>query len=740
MRRALLLATGLGAVAGWLALPASAQQAVVRLCVRAASAPPGPDTVTLDPAQRFQFVGGWGASLSFMRDQSYVSQAAVDQMIDEAVHDLGLTFLRIGAGRLTEHTNENADPHVADLGAFDDVDTIDWELQQGGLGRFRAAVVANGEVPRFLMNTEPEQPAWMSDDELAEHFAANALAYRARGVDVDWYSIYNEPDLHAPENTPAGAFTAARQRAILPLMGQQFARYGLATKAALAENFQASSALAYAQAMDQPAWDAIGLLNWHGYGTNDPYRAQLYATAQARGLPAAMTEWGGANPRDLFDDIALGGVSYWMHLWFSDKGAGSFMSPSNWFASAFDGTSFVKNYLYYHYRQVMRYARPGAQRIGAASNNAAIQALAFEKAGARTVVLRNSSGTPVTMTVAGLPPGTYGVSQTTGLQYAELGTRAVSGSTAVTVNGNEILTVYPVAANQRAHVVRWGAVPTYLTAPQAGVALSIEAQDTELDPLAYSWAVTSQPAGAATVLASPASAATSASGMSVSGTYVFTGTVTDAAGPSSRTVTVVRYAANQPPTIVKGARFFRTERVVQPASNFPCGPGLIFSFDLEGDAVTNVFSVVSQPAGASAAFAGTNAVGLTVPGAYVFRLTATAVGGSRSQDFGVTVVPAASTPSVPLALVEPADGAEVGRPVALRATAPACATAVRFQVDAAAGVPLALVPGTRAGAEWAATWPGAVGPATVWAVADLQCALGGRATDALSRPAAVVVR
>ena len=608
------------------------------VALHAASAVPA-EVVTVNPSVRFQTMRGWGGTLSFLRDMNFVSQATIDQIIDEAVDDLGLTFLRIGYSKLQEPFNDNGNPRNINFPAFQDADVIDREVAQS-MGRFNQRVQARGEPPAYLLDIDWEDtaPSWMNDDEFAENITASVLYFRNQhGIHITFNSIDNEPGHFDP-------YTPERQRPMIKIMGRMFQDNGLPTKVALNEGLNPSSTWDYIRAMesDGEVWPHIGLLNWHLYGPSDPFRSLIRDFGVARGIPTGMTEYIGAEISHLMDDLTLGGVSYWTRYFIADRGA-SAAAPSNYFAAPFDGTSFDRNTSYYRFRQFMRYVRPGAVRIEASSSHGAVRAFAFDRAGSRVVVLVNTSAQAFDFTVQGLVPGRYGVSQTVGQSYAELGVQNVETSIDVRLEGSGILTVYPASGNHPPIPTDWRATPRFLTLPASSVALSASAQDVEREALTFAWSVKSQPASANAVLASPASADTNATGLSVPGTYVFTVAIRDASGNTvNRDVTLRAYQGNQPPVIAEGHRYFKKEWILPPGTTATYGPLFISAFDLEGDPVSTSFSVVSQPAGANARFNGITVSGLTVAGNYTFRFTASDPTHTVTRDFVRTVV--GSTP------------------------------------------------------------------------------------------------
>jgi O-glycosyl hydrolase len=602
-------------------------------------------TVTVNPAITHQTMGGWGADLSFTRNLNYISPDTRDQMVEEAVNDLGLTFLRCCFGRLSEPFNDNSDPRSINWSAFYDTAAVDHEVS-AGLGLFKQKVEANGEPPTFLLNKdwEDEAPGWMNHAEFAETTAAMILYLRDRhGIEITFTSIDNEPGTF-------DSYTPSVQQAMIKVMGPAFQAFGLPTKIALAEGISAQRTWSYVDQMknDSAIWPHVGLINWHLYGTNDPFRSYLRDFARTKGIPTGQTEFP-ATINDLINDLTSGGVSYWTRYHLSGGGrgptAGGFGST---FVADWDGTSFWRNTEYWKFRQFMRYVRPGAVRIEANSTVPSIRSFAFSHSGRTTVVLVNTGG-EASFTVQGLPAGIYGVSQAVGGQvYSERGIQSVSGSgVTVTVPGGSILTVYPYAGtNQKPIVTDWRATPGFLNLPATSINLTSSAQDVEREPLTFSWSVKSRPEPAAVSVGSPNSASTAASGLTVPGEYVFTVTVRDGAGQATARDVIVRvYSGNQPPFFAEGHRYYKDERLILPDSSVAYGPLFINALDREGDAVTTSFSVVSQPPGANAVFSGTSVSGLTVPGTYTFRFTASDPTHTVHRDFTQLVVSATGSTS-----------------------------------------------------------------------------------------------
>lgn len=625
-----------------------------------------PTTVTISPAITYQTMRGWGADWSLTRDVNFVSQETRDQLVEEAVNDLGLTFLRCCFGRLTEPFNDNSDPLSINWSAFYDALTLDSEVS-AGLGLFKQKVEANGEPPTFLLNRDWENsaPSWMSHAEFAENTAATILYLRERhGINVNFTTIDNEPTNFDP-------YTPAVQQAMIKVIGPAFERLGLSTKVALAEGISAQSTWTFVDFMknDAAVWPYIGFINWHLYGTNDPYRSFIRDFAKTKGIPTGQTEYP-ASINDLMNDLTSGGVSYWTRYHLAGFGSGpSTGGFGTTFVADVNGTSFWRNSEYWKFRQFMRYVRPGAVRIEATSTNPSMRSFAFDQSGKTTVVLVNSGG-ETSCTVQGLSAGSYGVSQAIGGQvYSERGVQSVSDSTlTIPVPAGSILTIYPYSGvNQKPIVTDWRATPGFVNLPTSSVNLTSSAEDVEREPLTFGWSVKSAPPLATVSLASPSSATTRASGLTVEGEYVLTVTVSDAANQATTRDVIVRvYSGNQPPFFAEGYRYLKDERLILPRSSNTYGGLFISAMDREGDPVTTSFSVVSQPAGANAVFSGATVSGLTVPGIYTFRFAASDPTHTVYRDFNQLVVSATgSAASLPNALVG-ATGASAGTELLVR--------------------------------------------------------------------------
>jgi len=604
-------------------------------------------TVSIDPDLEYQTILGWGATTPWTK----VPQALRDQILAEAVNELGLTRLRLEGpsgnrsdDRRWEWLNDNGDPDDINWAGFNTA-KLDERLSNWVVP-FKRRVEANGDPfdayvsPSFFDGgSSGRVPAWLlhSPGEYAEYATAFLLHLRnSHDITANYYCICNE----AGNNNSFSAPVVAR---MIKALGPKLEALGLPTRIEFPECVNARASWNYIQSVqnDEELWRYVGVITYHLYGTNDPYRSYIRDFAASKGLPTGQTEYMGLSINHMYDDLTLGGVSYW-------EVYGQWIRPNH------DKTSFSRGTQHWNFRQVMHYVRPGAVRIQATSSDSALRPLGFKHDSKITAVLLNNTAPHQarTVTLRGLPSGTYGVCQSVGgAVYEELGVQAFTGKGSLTVNvpANAVLTIYPYwGANLAPTVTKWQASPSYLTVPANTITLSASAADPELAPISYSWSVASQPGGANAVLAKPDSASTSAMGLTVAGQYVFTIAVRDTKNAVTRDVLFNVHAENEPPVMLDVHNRLPV-MVTLPTSSTSLRGG---AWDLEGDPLTYKWSVVSDPPGAkvslaNAATTGCTASNMSVAGDYVFKLTVSDPTHTVSENLTVSVYPVnASAPFI----------------------------------------------------------------------------------------------
>ena len=652
-------------------------------------------TVTVNRAVKHQTILGWGGTLSFNRNLNFMDQPVIDQLIDDLVENLGMTFLRVQDEVLDEPLNDNGDPNVIDWSRFHDGALIDRGVTRG-LGRFVSQVRARGQQPTIMIvkDWRGSIPAWMNDAEMAEHLFATVKYYKDHhNIDVGFINAVNEPD--------PSTFPVSRQAAVAQHFDARARAAGLATRLTFNEGRSADSTLAAATALqgDSAFWSRIGLISWHGPGSTDAARMQLRDFARTRQIPTAMTGFPGATIADLFHDLTQANASYWARNWILESGLAAESNNNTYFATGYDGVSFRHNQAYHRFREVMGYIPQGAVRVEATASDPSLRVAAFEKDDLVYVVGFNPTATDmrVGMTGTNLP-----FSTTTRYVWAYSGPEGTT--VPITPTGffpsflflppNEVGSDYPVppaVLAQSSIPTLWFATPSAVTGGATTVRLRARAAGFQRAgdfgdtvPPSYDWRLVGGPNSSQVDMYRERDSADVWNLQP--GTYEFS--VRTGYEPftnsARRTLKVRVFGANQAPVITEGYRYYRDEWLVRPKSSETYGPDFISAADIEGDPVTTSFSVISQPQGASAAFNGATVTGMTHGGEYTFRFTASDPTHTVTRTFTRYVVDDDSPKQASVGRQRPADAPETGKAVA-RSSSANSAPAVAPPSSAGAG-------------------------------------------------------
>jgi hypothetical protein len=623
-------------------------------------------TISVDPAVHYQTIEGWGDGGSLFSMLNYLVDPSIGdplnrQTLDYLVDELGLT------GSRTWEVGPRIDGTGMDDG---NCDSINWSrfyvsprdpVIAGYMVYFKNRITEQGFQPSFYSSPgypthATDQRPWVMNHpgERAQQIWADALWWKNNyGITINYDVIYNEPNI-------SSTILADDIKAL----GPRLIARGLSTKTQYAEAVTPQADWNYitGEQNDTTMWPFVGRLSYHNYGnynSPDPYRPLIRDFGISKGIPTAQTEMYDPSLDNLFSDLTLGGVSYWEVAY-----SGSLVlvpSPGN--------TSFTPGVRFFRNRQLLHYVRPGSVRIETHSTDSTVSVLSFMKNELVTTVILNN-GTAQTVNLSGLPPGSYGRSQSAGSIPAELGIVTVGGSGTLTLNNmagsGMATTLYPYSLPNHAPVIHtYGTNPGYIVSPVSAATLSVSANDAESDPLTYTWSVASQPPGANAVPATPGAASTVVSGMTVAGNYVFNIDVKDGVSTSSKKVYLVTYASNPSPWLW------------QPGFRIAAPYGLVFgnlpdtthaNIELPTSAVTlqvgisdlansdftgrGTWTLVSQPAGANAVVGSTiyiyisiraNVTGMTVPGDYVFQVNVTDPGHPDLTTRVICTVHAASS-------------------------------------------------------------------------------------------------
>ncbi|MGB2822803.1 MAG: hypothetical protein WBF17_17595 [Phycisphaerae bacterium] len=583
--------------------------------------------VNLDPSVRHQMILGWGKTAPWLPAHPLLRR----QCIDRAVNDLGLNRLRFEGlcgnslvRRSWEWLNDNGDPRVIDWKGFN-TERLDARVAEW-LVPWKQAVEARGEPfnlyvsPSFFHGgSTGDLPPWMLADpqEYAEWALALLLRLRDKhGIEANYYSICNEAGNNNVFTPPV---VIRMMKALMPRLRQ----HGFKTMIQYPESINAAVAVRYIEAArnDPEVWKWVGLVSYHWYGRdNQASMVKLRDFARQRHLPTAQTEFMNLTIDHLYDDLVLGGVSYWeiYGLATPDYQAALTHVASN---------TFRGGRWYWRFRQVSHFVRPGAVRIACTSSDPALRCLAFEGGRRMVAVLINTTAPhrARSVIVGGLKPGPYGVSQCVRTSPTEeLGVRQVGagGRIDVHVPPDSVSTIYGRdEVNRPPTLIEWRSQPDFLKRPAEALELRCSATDPERDAMKYAWSVVAQPNGAEAKVARPSSAVTRVTGLTRPGEYVFRVAVSDGAHTVQRDVLIRSFEGNQPPvpTDVHN-RIPVWVRVKDGGTLLRSG-----AWDVERDPLSFRWAVARQPDGAAAHLetpdkAACKVTGMTRPGDYVFRL------------------------------------------------------------------------------------------------------------------------
>ena len=614
------------------------------------------DTVAINTAIQFQTIKGWGGEGGQNTQYEGSPPYLINQIINTSVNDLGLTGLRYesfqgnetfsyGPHHTWEFTNDNGSPDTL-ISSTLDTGAIDYYMQNLFVP-WKNAVVAKGDSFNFYFSpswysggSTGDIPAFLrySPGEYAEYYIANLQYLKRRyGLTADYATMCNEAG-------NGNQFTPQVVGTMIKTVAPRMLAAGLSTTIQFPECVSAQTSWQYiqAEAGDTAIWPYIKCLSYHLYGTNDPYRALIDSFAKTRGLLTAQREYIGLGVQLLYQDLTWGGVSYWDYYGNSDY------MPLNT-----NNTWFTFGAKYWTDGQVIRHVRPGAVRVSAVTNDTTLQPLAFTHNGQTTAVIlnMNTSSTTHPVTITGLVPGSYCIGQSTGSGTpAELGvfTVAASGNLTLTITAQTVISIYPHPANFPPLATKWAANPTFLDLPTSSVVLSSSALDPELGTLTYHWTVDSFPAGANVVLSNANISGPTATGMTIAGNYVFGIHISDGTDTTVKQVTVQVFSGNQAPIIST------LQSRIPVIVTLPVDTTILqgFCYDLEADALTYAWSVVSQPAGAAVVLATPTAANrctarnMTVAGNYVFKYAVSDPTHTVSRNLTVPVFPLNDTPVI----------------------------------------------------------------------------------------------
>jgi O-glycosyl hydrolase/ankyrin repeat protein len=425
-------------------------------------------TVGVNSNTTFQTMDGFGAAMVTWKNMPEYSDAS---FYDKIVNDLGATIGRTAIWPTFEDGNDNADPNSFNWAGYDssaiaNAMTFMKRLQDRGMSKLMATVWT---PPTFLRTNQTYYYGGTvrpdMRDEFAEYLAAVAIAAdRDFGVNLSHISLQNEPFF--VQEFESATYSAEQMREAVRSVMTRFAREKLNTQLVVPEEM--SKADRYKWYLDalmndpqtqnfpgvlgvhsgtKPFWDELGDMT-------EDVRQNLWDT-ESHGHEQTI-EGALAMATDLYNAVTRANASAYLYWQWSEDASDSEHSLM------IDGQPGIK---YYVAKQIYRYVRPGAIRIGDTSSDARLKTMSFAdpKTGAVTHVLinANSSSADVTMNLTGKGmPTSYKAYRTSGSEnHVQLANVAGGSQMKITVPANSIVTLYSGPDLQPVKATSGGALP-----------------------------------------------------------------------------------------------------------------------------------------------------------------------------------------------------------------------------------------------------------------------------------------
>ncbi|MBD3242402.1 MAG: hypothetical protein GF331_17560 [Chitinivibrionales bacterium] len=452
--------------------------ALVTLAIAAAAC--AQTTVSIDPANTYQTIEGFGAHGSakvWWQDGTYYTERFGNLVIG----DMGLTMIRNEFYPDFEPSNENGDPNNLDMSKFS-YTGIFGNRQKGYIVSMKNKAASLGEPLRWITSYWTP-PKWMKTNnseingghllpsaraELAELAVATVRAYKEQcGVDLYALSIQNEPAFEEPYNSCV--YTAEEYRDAIKVIGPKLHGVYPDVKLFGAEdmlhNWTRTPYAGMCQ-QDPVSRDHLNVFAVHGYsdGVHPTPASEAVsmwtragANCTAAGKPLWMTETSGYT--ESWDDclhlaemiyaaLKYGKLAAW--VWWQLGGGCDYNA-----LVTTDGEYCRRGYIHKHFA---RYIRPGAVMIDAISSEELVFSVAFHHPQQHTLalVLLNAGNAQQTVSLAGAGLPSLTVYRSTSSESCQERGTLAPGAT-LTMPAQSLVTLYgsgyqPTAAVRRASV------------------------------------------------------------------------------------------------------------------------------------------------------------------------------------------------------------------------------------------------------------------------------------------------
>jgi O-glycosyl hydrolase len=387
-------------------------------------------TVTVNPAQHYQSIAGFGLSEGFGQAKTLMNAPASvrDQVLNllySPTHGAGLTILRneisADAGFTIEPktpSSPNATPGYLSLAELDQDQGQLWFAKQIKADYDVSDVFADAwSAPAFMKTNDsairggtvcgvPGANCKSGDwrQAYANYLVQYAKDYAAAGVPLTYIGPENETTIAPPQDSMI--MSAAQTANFMEILGATLAGSGLSTRAECCASVGWNYAQQFASAIesDKAANTATAVFTSHGYFV--PPNSPLKGWSK----PVWETEWapfdlGPFDPawddgsllsgftwaQNIYTGLTKANLGAFLYLWGANTSTTTITGPNTGLVEV-KGNTVASSGRLWAFASYSRFIRPGAVRIGTTTSDAALEVSAFRNSdGSIAVVVLNNA-------------------------------------------------------------------------------------------------------------------------------------------------------------------------------------------------------------------------------------------------------------------------------------------------------------------------------------------------------------
>jgi O-glycosyl hydrolase len=389
----------------------------------------GHATVTINTAEQYQRIGGFGVSEGFGQAKTLMNapasvQKQVLSLLYGPTRGAGLTILRneISADKgftiePRARSSPNAKPSYLTLAEVDQDQGQLWFAKQIKAD-YGASVFADAwSAPAFMKTNDsainggtvcgvPGARCKSGDwrQAYANYVVQYAKDYAAAGVPLTYVGPENEGNLSVPQDSMI--MNPAQTANFMAILGATLARSGLSTRAECCASIGWNYAQQFAAAIetDKAANTATALFTSHGYFAAPdsplcgwskpvwetewaPFGFQPWDPAWDDGSPSSGFTWA----QNIYKGLTAANLDAFLYLWGANTSTTAMTGPNTGLVEVKGNTVATSGRLW-AFASYSRFIRPGAVRIGTTTSRAGLEVSAFRNSdGSTAVVVLNSA-------------------------------------------------------------------------------------------------------------------------------------------------------------------------------------------------------------------------------------------------------------------------------------------------------------------------------------------------------------